>query len=355
MKRSVCDKMISVLISFRKQRTSIPLDFAVPLMVFTGAFAQAQPDTFGLSRLYPSAPGIREWSSAHWGNGHARTVKYAPDPDDATGWTEDHSGSTDGFRIDGKGVLTLSGGSPRFHINSLLTSKVPAQFYRNVEFTAYAMSKGEQGANYGGFVVGLRSGPLGHASSGGDDCEATTYYARFRNDGKWDFEKELKHPGSTYWSGSGFGKQDPLWGGSKLPRNRWIGMKYVVRDLDSGASVRLELYIDSTSGGNPANGGDWKKVGEVLDNGNWPSGDVSGCGFAQNKVISPGHGTVLWRTDGDTVLYKWVSIREIEPDRATTILLQQAPGLKNKRDNWHLISPWRQHKFLERILGRRMD
>ena len=34
----------------------------------------------------------------------------------------------------------------------------------------------------------------------GDLCNATTYYARFRYDGKWDFEKEPKHPGSYYTS-----------------------------------------------------------------------------------------------------------------------------------------------------------
>jgi hypothetical protein len=339
------------------------------LLVAESTFAQvpATPtplDTFGIIRLHPSAPNTREWNSSHWANGRTRTLKYAPDPDDPTGWTEDHSGSSDGFRIDGNGLMTLSGGSPRFHINSTLSSKVPARFYRNVEFTAYAMSLSAGGANYGGMVVGVRSGPLGHASSGGDDCDATTYYARFRNDGKWDFEKELKHPGSTYRSGTGLNKQDPLWGGARLPRNRWIGMKFVVRDIvgivgivGAAPAVRLELYIDSTMGGNPTAGGDWRKVGEAIDDGSWPSGDVSGCGYAQNSIISPGNGTLLWRTDGDTVLYKMVSIREIEPDFATSVLVRQAHGemrLQNKRQSLRSSAIKRQESFFRRLLGRRL-
>lgn len=273
----------------------------------------AEADIFGITQFFPTKPGTRTWTSAHWNNGAARTVKYSDDPADPTGWTEDHSSSTDGFRIDGQGIMTMSGGGPRFHINSMDSSKVPAQFFRDVEFTAYYQRKGTAGANWGGMVVGVRSGPLGHASSGGNDCDATTYYARFRNDGKWDFEKELKHSGSTYWSGSGYNKQDPLWRGAPLPVSRWIGMKYIVYNDPGAARVKLDLYIDSTSNGNPASGGAWEKVGTVTDSGSWPSGDVSGCNYAQNVVIIDGHGTVLMRTDGDTAVYKYVSVREIVP------------------------------------------
>lgn len=276
-------------------------------------------DTFGIVRFHPTRQGTREWNSAHWANGKVRTVKYGEDAGDPTGWTEDHSGGTDGFRIDGQGTMTMSGSGPRFHVNSMDSSKVAAQFFRDVEFTAYCMRKGSAGANYGGMVVGVRSGPLGHASGGGDDCDATTYYARFRNDGKWDFEKELKHPGSTYWSGSGPNTQDPLWKGAKLPPNRWIGMKYLAWDLSGAHAVHLELWIDSTSNGSPTDGGKWEKVGSVVDSGQWTSGDVSGCTYPASTVITPGHGTLLWRTDGDTAVYKNVSVREIDPLASTSL------------------------------------
>ncbi len=306
----------------------------IALSAWGAACAESGLDTFGITRMLPSKTGTREWTSAHWANGQARTLKYSPDPYDPTGWTDDHSGSTDGFRIDGQGTMTMSGGGPRFHINSTIATKVPSQLFLNTEFTAYYMRKGAGGAAWGGMIVGARSGPLGHASSGGNDCDATTYYGRFRNDGKWDVEKELKHPGSTYWSGSGFGSQDPLWHGKTLPQNRWIGMKYLAYNIDSNTQVKLELYIDSVSNGVPVAGGHWEKVGEVVDDGNWPSADVSGCGYDQKMIINPGHGTFLWRTDNDTAVYKMVSIREIDPSQVATTLPRPRSSQHRLRALW---------------------
>lgn len=279
--------------------------------------AQCTKDTFGIIQFYPTLSGTREWNSAHWNNGITRTINYSRDTYDPTDWTEDHSGSSNGFKIDGKGVMNMSGSSPRFHINSIRTGKVPSQFFLNTEFTAYYRRIGTVGPGYGGMIVGARSGPLGHASSGGNDCDATTYYARFRHDGKWDVEKELKHPTSDYWSGSGFHQQDPLWGGKKLAENRWIGMKYIIFN-ENNTQVKVEIYIDSTSNGNPVNGGNWQKVGQVIDNRNFPSSStaITGCTYSDPKtIILQGHGTFLWRTDVDQAEYKMVSIREIDASK----------------------------------------
>ena len=101
-------------------------------------------DTFGISMFYETKTGTQSWNSAHWGNGIARTIRYAPDPHDPTDWTEDHSASTQGFIIDGQGMMSMAGG-PRFHINSLRTKKVPAQFFLNTEFTAYYRRIGSGG------------------------------------------------------------------------------------------------------------------------------------------------------------------------------------------------------------------
>lgn len=300
------------------------------LLAFPSALL-ASVDTFGIRQIYPTKAGTHTWNSVHWANGIARTVKYASDPYDPTDWTEDHSGGTDGFYIDGNGVMLMSGSGPRFHINSLRTTKSVQQFFCDIEFTAYYKRLGSAGQNYGGMVVGVRSDPLGHASAGGDNCNATTYYARFRNDGKWDFEKELKHSGSTYWSGSGYNKQDPLWGGAKLPLNRWIGMKYVVHNVSNNSAVKLELYIDSVSNGEPVNGGNWELVGTITDSGSWPSGDVSGCGYDESAIILEGHGTVLMRTDGDTAVYKKVTVREIDPQTSDVFIKTEFNSRNNLR------------------------
>lgn len=281
----------------------------------TLALGQAGVDTFGIAMFLPTKDGSKIWTSAHWNNGTSRRIEYDSDPYDPTDWTDDHSGSTDGFLVDGAGVMQMSGGSPRFHINSLRSGAQGTQFFLNTEYTAYYRRAGMAGADYGGLVVGARSGALGHASTGGDDCDATTYYARFRHDGKWDFEKELKHPTSDYWSGSGYHAQDPLWGGAKLPQHRWIGIKYFAWNLPDGKGVHLESWIDSVSGGDPSNAL-WRKVGEVVDSGVWAAAPsaIAGCSYSdRNTVILEGHGTFLMRTDGDTAQYKMVSVREIVP------------------------------------------
>ncbi|MCX7725235.1 MAG: hypothetical protein N2053_00150, partial [Chitinispirillaceae bacterium] len=194
----ICNLQFTICDLWLRSRDKFSL-FIIVLFSIVNLYSQ-ELDTFGIVELYPTKTGTRYWTSAHWNNGIERAVKYSSDPYDPYDWTEDHSSETDGFRIDGKGTMTMSGEGPRFHINSLRNSKGVTQFFRDVEFTAYYQRKGRNGKSYGGMVVGVRSGPLGHGSSGGNNCDATTYYARFRNDGKWDFEKELKHPNSTYWS-----------------------------------------------------------------------------------------------------------------------------------------------------------
>lgn len=297
------------------------------------AFAEESAlDTFGIEKFYPTKEGSVEWNSAHWDNGHERGIDWDGDPDDPLEWTDNRSAgdASPFFKIDGKGVMQMMSSGPRFHINSQTSWAAKKQFFRDVEFTAYYRrgESSEGGPDYGGMVMGVRSGALGHASGGGNNCDANTYYARFRHDGKWDFEKEWKHPGSYYQSEGVVGKQTPLWGGAKLPTGRWIGMKFIVYNI-TDVSVKLELYIDSTSNGEPASA-KWEKVGEALDEGKDWSGasggaaKIDGCkdyngledAFAP---ILQGGGIALMRTDGNQnnvvqAEYKYVSIREIDPE-----------------------------------------
>ena len=294
-----------------------------------------QKDTFGIVQFYPTKKNTTEWNSAHWANGKPRTIKYAADPYDPTNWTEDHSATSPGFYIDGKGMMTMSG-SPRFHINSMISTKVTAQKFTNIEFTAYYNKKGNKGADYGGMIVGMRGSANGHGSSSGNDCDAQCYMARFRNDGKWDFEKELKHPNTTYYSGSGYMKQDPLWNSKKLPENRWIGMKYIQMNIANDTKVRLMVYIDSVSNGNPQNAV-WTLVGNIVDNGtNWQGADITGCSFTNNFMPIVNGGNVFMRTDNDTAQYKMVSIREIDTVKnASPVEITQTINLIK---GWNLIS-----------------
>lgn len=284
-------------------------------------FAEDAVDVFGFQKFYKSKSGMQEWNSVHWANGSERTFKdWAGDTEDPTQWTDDRSSDGGGFYVDGQGTMQMLANNPRFHINSLQSWASVKQEFLNTEYTAYFKRDALGGENYGGMVVGVRSGPLGHASGGGNNCDANTYYARFRNDGKWDFEKEWKHPGSYYRSTSGIGKQDPLWGGSVLPVGKWIGMKYIVYNKDA-STVRLELYIDSTSNATPP--GKWEFVGSAEDAGQDWSGaaygaaTIEGCadynGLVNAYAAILNGGIVLMRSDNDHPYYKYVSVREINP------------------------------------------
>lgn len=284
--------------------------------------ASAALDPFGITELRPTRAGTREWTSAHWANGTPRRVAYDGDPFDPTGWTDNHSsGSSDSLYVDGKGAMRLTGQGPRFHINSLLSAKVPAQKFVNVEATGYFRRLTAGGPAYAGAEIQVRTGPLAHGSSGGDVCDATGYAARFRDDGTWDFEKELKHPGSGVYS-TRAGSGAPLFGGKTIPLKKWIGMKFLAYNLEDGTRVRLELFIDTVSDvseAGPSGGGSWSLVGAMTDDGTgFPSGDVSGCPDLTPKMaITTGHGTVLIRTDEESCEWKMLSVREIEAGSTT--------------------------------------
>jgi hypothetical protein len=324
-------------------REAVIHPFIVPAVC--GVFISLAPaalDTFGITQMHPTKAGTREWNSAHWANGTARRVAYAGDAFDPTGWTDNHSSGEDSLYIDGKGALRLKGEGPRFHINSTAqysgsapAEKVPPQSFVNVEATGYFRRLATGGPAYAGAEIQVRTGPLAHGSAGGNVCEATGYAARFRDDGNWDFEKELKHPGSGVYSTKA-GSGAPLFGIKTLPLNRWIGMKFLVYNLPAsnqggGAQVRLELYIDSVSDVStepPVGGGQWSLVGAMTDDGtNFPSGDVSGCpDLTAKTAITSGHGTILLRTDKEACEWKLVSVREIAAGSTTQILSPPAPA-----------------------------
>lgn len=262
-------------------------------------------DIFGITMLYSTQPGSLGWDSTHWADGQSRTlsndIMSGNDPNDPTFWSEYRGSGT--LFIDGNGLLIMGGSQPRIYINSYedLSEVNPEMFYKNVEATVYYMRIGSDGANWGGCIIGARSGPNGH-SSWGDYCDATTYYARLRYDGKVDFYKELQHPDGTAVLNQTY------WGGSTLPANQWIGMKFCCYNINNNQQVKLEMYVDKTSGG--AGGGTWEKAIEYIDDGTWTA--PSSCSYPQNQIITEGGGVVFIRnTDAAEARYKWFTVREI--------------------------------------------
>ena len=86
-----------------------------------------------------------------------------------------------------------------------------------------------------------------------------------------------------------------------MPLDTWIGLKYVVRTIESSGNVKFELYLDTTNG---ENGGSWKKVNEFIEDGTWGG----------PKVYRDPATSVFIKNDGlGLAKYKNFSVREISP------------------------------------------
>jgi len=267
----------------------------------------AGQDLFGFTMLYPTLPGSLGWDSRHWNNGISRTLSYdimsGNDPEDPTYWSEYRG--TGVLTIDGNGILIMGGSQPRIYINPYpgTDETNPEMFFKNVEVTVYYMRIGTDGADWGGCVIGARSGPNGH-SSWGDYCDATTYYTRLRHDGNVDFYKELMHPEG------GYVMHQTFWDGNQLPSDQWLGMKFCVYNIHGNSQVKLEMYMDKTSNG--AGGGTWEMAIEYIDDGSWTV-PASVCSYPENEIITEGGGVVFIRnTDAAEARYKMFSVREID-------------------------------------------
>jgi hypothetical protein len=204
-------------------------------------------DPFGVTKLYPTISGGKVWNSK-WNNGTSRSFgSVTADPQD--NWFTGRGNGN--YSTSGNGILNISGANPRMYVQD--PSSTPSQ-WRNVEITMYFNRVSDNSTAYAGMVSIARSN---HKRYDVDPCDSRGIGARFRNDGRIDFEKETSHPASSPTNNKAVA------GWNNNTYNRWIGYKYVVYDLPNG-QVKLENYIDTTDG---ANGGTWTKVNELIDTG----------------------------------------------------------------------------------------
>lgn len=299
-------------------------------------------DPFGLKKLYPSVG--KEWFNV-WNSGADRIYttagNQAVDPElgfangDQT--AEIYGGS--GARA---GQMKIHGEYPRVYVRKNESFNIPpgipaADKWNNVEITFYAYSTGDSGVGWAGLEA------VAKTNHWPDDWQCTTggYGARMLFDGRVNFEKELYHtPNTNFQAGSISNYWTAAEGsvGGKLPLNRWIGFKFVARNIDAGndgdwhndTQVKLELYKEMSIGNvvnptPPAGGGNWVLVTQYTDTGNWSSGspcthqsspDDDPYGSANLAFTWPNYSIYL-RTDGLTSsipqYYKWFSVREVAP------------------------------------------
>ena len=305
------EQAVGLNYAFRTEQSTVSALSNQGLIVDSGTgsarlcnFVISTMDKWGITKLNPTISAGREWFSK-WDNGQARTFTWGQDPYDP----EFHGRGDGSYTIDGQGILKAASTGPggvRMYVydqNYQDTGYDPNLFktWNNVEVTVYYMRVSDLGVAYAGMVAGAK---IRHVPDS-DLCGTRGYYGRFRHDGKIDFDKEIRHPDSVPQT-----KATKPW--SVLPSNVWIGYKYIVRDVDNGTHVKLELWWDLTDG---ANGGSWEKLYEYLDTGAWGTGHTP-CepGVDPARIMTGPNLSVFIRDDSvSDVRYKRWSIREIAP------------------------------------------
>jgi hypothetical protein len=193
------------------------------------------PSSFDVAQLYPTANGGREWFSK-WDNGHFRTINNGDrDPFDPMFVL---TGSNDSIlEIDGYGIAKMSGTQPRMYVND----KTGLAKWKNTEVTVYAKRITESSDDRSaGIIIGARSNHYNN-----NNCNVDTYYSRMQYDGNANFAKELAHPDDSAPKPS---HNKIYWGGITMPRDTWIGHKFVLRDFDGGSKIKLQMYLDKNDG-----------------------------------------------------------------------------------------------------------
>lgn len=222
-------------------------------------------DKFGISIRYPTVNGGREYYST-WDNSEERSFdKVQPDPFDPEGYFR---GNDAGGKIDGKGVLTMTGKRPRYYVYD----RAKMHYWENVEMTCYCMRVSEiDGGTINDFRLAARTNHQDQVAIC-NSC-AQGYIFEINYDGRIQFRKEVYHNEGYADPRPASGKK---WWDTKdgeLPKNTWIGMKFVVRTCDGGKHVRLEGYRDMSDG---KDGGDWgNPLIEYVDKGGWTSSKIT--------------------------------------------------------------------------------
>ena len=274
------------------------MSFTVPVTIqFSGPNTI---DKLGNAKLFPTKTNGRQWFST-WNNGHARTIIGGNrDPYDST-FVLTGSNSPKVI-IYGNGTANLSGGEPRMFVND----PNGVLLWQNTEVTVYEKRVSETDtSSSSGINIGARSLHYGNNGCGDD-----TYYSRMLYNGVGNFAKELKEPDDVKepsavnpldWNGSG---------GGILPHNTWVGHKFVLRTMDNGTHVRMQMYRDMTDG---LNGGIWHLEVDYTDNGNMYV-PPNTCGTPLNKIILDANPSIFIRnTDISSAMYKKFDAREINP------------------------------------------
>lgn len=276
-----------------------------------GALAAGE-DWFGITKVYPTKEGGREW------------FIDMDDPEDGifdprTTIERQQDGS---WRVSGHD-------NGKYQVRMNVYTPEGSEEWNNVEITGYAKvfrTVGHSTSADSDIENVLQwYARSGEEHSDSNPCEGTSVKGRLHLDGTVGWKKEIWHTGG-YTDERGSSKAvDPIvdernnkgryYGGT------WFGFKVVIYNVENDSAVRMEAYIDEHATN------EWKKVSELVDDGAWYADSKFGkvdCDRPRDHVLTEAGPVVAFRSDDIVWDFKNLSVREIEPPTQDSSILQFA-------------------------------
>lgn len=259
-------------------------------------------DKFGVKMLYGSKTGGESW----YFNPDTFVVKKDPRLTTEIATTEMSKNADGSIKVQKSGqaqnrfyIATSTGYSHNACSQSWDTNlkrgyMQAANDFRNVEITAYIRLNSVWLTSGHSLVWYARSGR--HSTS--YSCEGSSYKGNIGYNLQSRFQKESGHPNyaTTSW------KALPT--GSTLAFGKWFGYKFCCYDIQNGAAVKLEIWIDAAVNNN------WVKVNEKIDTTGW--GSTNSCGTTIDQRFMWGAPLCTYRFDMvKDIDWNKMSIREI--------------------------------------------
>ena len=259
-------------------------------------------DKFGITKLYPTKNGGREWY-----------IDMSDPVSDKTFYTTakiikqaDGSWQVDGQQV--KNDIRLEVGTPN-----------GTEKWKNVEITGYA--KVIRTIGHESYVDSDLDNVFQWYARGGkhDDarpCEGSSIKGRLYLNGDTSWIKEIWHDGGYTKEKNKSPTTGPLvwknYSDGSYYDGKWFGFKVIIINIEDSA-VSMESYIDSNADNN------WTKVNNLVDNGNWSSDSPEfynvDCNRPSNYVVTGSGAIAAFRTDNMIWDFKYLSVREISRNR----------------------------------------
>ena len=266
-----------------------------------GGDAAAGYDRFGITMVYPTLEGGREW------------FIDMDDPEDGvfdprTTIERQDDGS---WRVSGHD-------NGKYQVRMNVGTQEGEKEWKNVEITGYvriARTTGHSSSADSDLENVIQwYARSGEKHSDSDPCEGTSIKGRLHLDGSVGWKKENWHAGGYTDERGVNDTAEPLLternSEGRYYGGNWFGFKVIIYNIGDDA-VKMEAYVDRRADN------EWEKVSEYVDDGQWYADKKKfggeDCGRDRDHVLTEGGPVASFRSDDMVWDFKDLSVREIKP------------------------------------------